>query len=141
MSQKLLFTRTFKSTDIIDSIVHQSTMESYALFLIRNNNMKHFASKEDTLNTVESLGFIQQQGEPEDVLVFLNSPKKNNQHLPIVQISVSNCRNNYWCVDVWGCCTPTQVTPVWNGPRVVWTQPDAIDSFVAWLDEHYPGWR
>jgi len=100
--------------------------------------VEKYASLQDTLTALESLGFKKLPEYAETDHVFLDSPMSDWAG-PVVQISTYQCRNNYYCVDVdsgnWmGPC-------IWNGPKADWDKSDRFTDFVTFLDKHYPGWR
>jgi hypothetical protein len=100
--------------------------------------MEHYASKEKTLAALKALGFIALPEEPEDHRVFLDSPKQDAYHLPVVQVSIYQCRNGYWCVDADG---GFKAPCIWDGPKADWDKSDTLSDFVAWLNANHPGWR
>lgn len=95
--------------------------------------MELYATKEATIAFLEQLGFTRVV---EDEL-FFDSPKSDFGGA-IIQLFVYQCANGYWCVDADnGYMAPV----VWNGPKADWDKSSLSDEFVAWLDNHHPGWR
>lgn len=99
--------------------------------------MEHYASKEATLSALESLGFIQLPQNGNDRL-FLDSPK-SDEFGPVVQASIYQCRNGYWCVSL--DCGSFMAPCIWNGPKADWDKSDTLTDFVGWLNKEHPGWR
>ena len=100
--------------------------------------MEYFATKEATTTALVKLGF--KPIDTGDGKAFFDSPKECDFGLPIVQASIYQCHNRYWCValDFTGYMAPI----VWND-----TTADPINrarcesDFVDHLNKHFPGWR
>jgi hypothetical protein len=94
--------------------------------------MEAYATKYDTVNVLLDLGFIQTDKD------YFDSPNSNDKGMPIVEIRVYQCHNNYFCVDAngdWG-------APVtWNGPKAEWDKTNETELFVSWLNDNHPGWK
>lgn len=102
---------------------------------------ENYASFEATLAALIGLGFKLVElnadlGESDHT--FLDSPKIDGYNLPIVQISIYQCRLGWWCVSTDG----GYMNPcVWNGPKADYDKEDTLDIFVKHLDNNFPGWR
>ena len=93
--------------------------------------MKEWATKEDTIAFLLSLGFTKVT---ED---FYDSPGVD-VFGPIVQVHVYVCGNGYCCVDVDG---GFMAPVVWSGPITDWDDQDSGQEFVEYLNKNHPGWR
>lgn len=101
--------------------------------------MEHYASKEDTIKTLEGLGFIQLPKKEEDSIIFFDSPKNiKDFDMPVIQANIYQCRNGYWCVGLEG---GFKAPCIWNGPKADWDKSDTLTDFIEWLDKHHRGWR
>lgn len=98
--------------------------------------MEHWASKEDTIAFLESLGFT--EVETDDGQLWLDSAKHNDFDLPMVQLRVYQCVRDYWCVEAEG---GYHAPVVWKGSRAEWDRSDVGQEFVDFLNQHFPGWR
>jgi len=103
--------------------------------------MEQWASRQRTIETLLSLGFTQLTDEKGNPNSFFDSPK-NDWAGPVVQVSIYQCRNNYWCVDADG---GWRAPVVWDGPKVESDHSDSLSNttaeFVSWLDSTFAGWR
>ncbi len=93
--------------------------------------MKEYATKEDTIAFLLSLGFTKVT---ED---FYDSPGVD-EHGSIVQVYIYVCGNGYYCVDAdGGFLAPV----VWSGPKADWDDSDPGRDFITYLDKYFPNWR
>ena len=93
--------------------------------------MKEYATKEDTIAFLLSLGFTEVT---ED---FYDSPGVD-EHGSIVQVHIYLCTNGYYCVDVDG---GYKAPVVWSGPKADWDTSDPGQDFVNYLNKYFPNWR
>jgi len=97
--------------------------------------MLKYATREATVELVESLGFVKVAADDEN---YFDSSGVCNFELPIIQLRLYICLNGYWCVDAnEGWMAPV----VWNGPRTPSNSSNQKNDFITWLDKHYPGWK
>lgn len=101
--------------------------------------MESYATREQTIAALQGLGFSLLPGEAGDHHIFLDSPKLDEYELPVVQVSVYQCQNGYWCVDVDG--GGFKAPCVWHGPRAEFDKTDYLSVLVSYLDKYFPGWR
>lgn len=100
--------------------------------------MEAYASKQDTIDALLSLGFIQFDD------VWFDSPKETETGSPMVQLYIrrSHGGDGYWLVEVSGYKTDGFTSNVvWNGPRATGDTTNELDEFIEWLDQYNPGWR
>lgn len=97
--------------------------------------MESYATREATVKVLEALGFLVIEDDPR----FFDSPGKDNFSLPVVQASIYQCTNMYWCVDLDGGAWGAPI--VWEGPRANWDVSNPRDDFVDFLNRNYPGWK
>ena len=99
--------------------------------------MEHYASKEDTAAVLVKLGFIRFDD------VWFDSPAEDEFGMPVVQVWIYQCRENYWCVETTGRSSNMAYssTIVWKGPKADWDKMDETVEFVEMLDKEFPGWR
>ena len=93
--------------------------------------MEQYATKEDTVAFLLSLGFT----EVDDA--FYDSPGRDI-YGSIVQVHVYLCGNGYYCVSADG---GFSAPVVWNGPRADWDTSDPGQDFVNYLNNYFPNWR
>ena len=93
--------------------------------------MESYATKEDTIAFLLSLGFIKVCD------TFYDSPGVD-VFGPIVQVHVYVCGNGYCCVDVDG---GFKAPVVWSGPKADWDDSDPGQDFITHLDKYFPSWR
>jgi hypothetical protein len=93
--------------------------------------LKEYATKEDTIAFLLSLGFTKVT---ED---FYDSPGVD-VYGPIVQVYVYECSNGYYCVDADG---GFKAPVVWSGPKADWDTSDPGQDFITHLDKYFPNWR
>lgn len=103
--------------------------------------MESYATREQTIAALQGLGFSLLPGKLDDNTdhTFLDSPGLLKAYdLPVVQVSIYQCSNGYWCVDVEG---GFRAPCVWYGPRADWDKTDTLSTLVSHLNKYYPGWR
>ena len=93
--------------------------------------MEEYATKEDTIAFLLSLGFTKVTEN------FYDSPGVD-EHGSIVQVYIYVCDNGYCCVDVDG---GYKAPVVWSGPKADWGTSAPGEDFVNYLDKYFPNWR